>query len=243
MDMKRLVSNHWIGEFFAYLYMQVTCKLGSGVVKKVTLGNISRDFYARNEKMKHRIDKLRQKEASILSDFMTEIAEEDLFYDIGADFGLYTLFASSKIPENQIFAFEPYRPRVGRMRANLRLNGQNPTIIRKAIGNDKLKRGYKTTFKRPSPYISRINDIKNLPHPSIVKIDVDGGEYNVIEEIEPLLRKYVRVAYIEIHPHLLGSYDVTDDDVIARLKEMGFYIEKCNDSTGDQRPYFVKGSK
>ena len=58
-----------------------------------------------------------------------------MFYDIGADAGLYTVLVATKIPQECVISFEPNPLRRESLRRNLERNGVEATIRTEALGN------------------------------------------------------------------------------------------------------------
>jgi predicted RNA methylase len=58
-------------------------------------------------------------ELAILSDLLKEIKSDDVFYDIGADAGLYTVFVATKVPHVRLISFEPNPLRRESLQRNL----------------------------------------------------------------------------------------------------------------------------
>ena len=69
---------------------------------------------------------------------------------------------------------------------------------------------------------------KNLSLPNIVKIDVEGYEYQVIEGFEETLKQQIcRAVYLEVHPTLMPKR-IKPNNVMDLLKSFGFkFIKLC----------------
>jgi len=57
-----------------------------------------------------------------LTDFLSDIAPDDVVYDIGANTSLYTLFAAHRCPQGNVIAFEPYPPNVALLKQDISRN-------------------------------------------------------------------------------------------------------------------------
>lgn len=81
--------------------------------------------------------------------------------------------------------------------------------------------------------------------PSVIKIDVEGAEGNVLEGLSDVLsHPACRVVYCEIHaseslPNSVQDFDHTPETVENKLQEAGFVLELVSD--GDA--YMLKGTR
>ncbi|WP_144427230.1 hypothetical protein [Halolamina pelagica] len=76
-----------------------------------TLANHTVTFSAPTPTVVKRNQNRFKSEKQELRDFINEIKEGDVVYDVGANTGLYTLFAAKACPDVEVIAFEPY-PRI-----------------------------------------------------------------------------------------------------------------------------------
>jgi FkbM family methyltransferase len=123
----------------------------------------------------------------------------DVFVDVGANIGVYSLLAST-IPDVTILAFEPSSLAYQRLLENLRINGLNQVKAHNIALGSADRTGYLTTDKDTT---NRIVDPENtnsrfiepvtvrsldsffreyhVQKPSLIKIDVEGHELAVLE--------------------------------------------------------------
>ncbi|MFB6105375.1 MAG: FkbM family methyltransferase, partial [Halobacteriaceae archaeon] len=71
---------------------------------------------------------------------------------------------------------------------------------------------------------SSIVEQNDLPSPTVVKIDVEGAEYNVLKGMGDLLDG-VECVYCEIHHPSINEFGSTEDELISLLKDENFGIE------------------
>lgn len=75
-------------------------------------------------------------EKQSLEFLLSELRSDDVFFDIGAMYGLYTGFAARKLTEGSVVAFEPYPRNLEALERTVELNGLSNVEIRDvALGN------------------------------------------------------------------------------------------------------------
>lgn len=181
-------------------------------------------------------------EFPMLKSFMAHLDSDDCFYDIGAGFGLYSVFLSKSIGEKgRIIAFEPQLDVYGRLLENLRLNEiHNVQAFRVALSDSAgegaiqthdgsagriVSEGGRSPLPREHIHIVQGDDFisrQALSLPKLVKIDVEGHEYAVIKGLtRTLAQPCCRLLFCEIHPSFLPQ-GINPEDVLALLRSAGF---------------------
>ncbi len=124
------------------------------------------------------------------------LSEGDVFLDVGAHGGLYTIISGKAVGiKGKVLSFEPNPINLHFLRRNIKLNGlSNIIVIPKAIGS---KQGKVTLFYSPSETaltsaggnreknfevdVITIDEIANkLDSVSVMKIDTEGYDYQVL---------------------------------------------------------------
>jgi FkbM family methyltransferase len=173
---------------------------------------------------------------------------DEVLYDVGANVGAYTLVAAVAVPGARVVAFEPGAANFAALCANLELNevGERVIPVPLALGD----------HPRPAPLegagvpgaspslngategergmtvlVDRLDDVVDrfgFPPPDHLKLDVDGGELEVLAGAERLLGGGgVRSAMVELDR-------VRGPEVTERLCGLGF--ELAERSAGRDRP-------
>lgn len=177
-------------------------------------------------------------EQAVLQNFLSDVQSSDVVYDIGANVGLYSIFSASVVEPKNIVAFEPHPKSAQLLRKNSHLNEAGITIYDVALSDSeghailepnpptahKLREdgpdGIKVTMRRGDKLIRE----NNLPHPTVIKIDVEGAELSVLKGLGTVLSSEdCRCVYCEIHPHKSNT-DQLKQTISQLLEEAGFKI-------------------
>jgi FkbM family methyltransferase len=195
-------------------------------------------FYTPNEVTRWRVQTLYQKEPVTIQ-WLRTMPEGAVFADVGANVGMYTVFAAL-VRAAQVVAFEPESRNYRVLNENLRLNhlqervlalcaalsdrsgverlylsevgeGASCHSLGEAVGFDLKPRA--SAFVQGAVAL-RFDELA-LPCPDYIKIDVDGFEHKVIGGMEKTLREAkVRSLLVELNPSL------------AEHREMRSFLEK-----------------
>lgn len=230
--------------------------------KTLKIDPVEAVFYVNDRADCRAISYFKRYEMDMIRDMVDEISDHEIIWDIGANFGLYTCILQ-KNPHVEVIAFEPLPENQRRLQNNLDLNKLHCDIKGFALSNidEKVDFGFDTESDRSyggakiitghgDDVISveaRKGDSLNLPQPTIVKIDVEGAESDVIEGMEETLtHPKCRLLYCEIHHADEGSgstvkeYGSSPEEVEQHLKEFGFSIEVIVDR---EKQMQIKASK
>ena len=188
-------------------------------------------------------------ERFLMEQLLEGLRENDVFWDVGASFGLYTVIAAAKLHRRgAVVAFEPEPRMRALLERNLRLNGIGSVTVRATALGDRdgrtglfsaaspnagtsslaPRRDYRLR-KRGIPVEVRKGDtlsgLEGIPPPTCLKIDVEGSEGRVLAGMKNLLeRGGVRSLFCEVHPHLLPSFGDSVESLERTLADSGFGI-------------------
>jgi FkbM family methyltransferase len=162
-------------------------------------------------------------ETKLLESLLSELRTEDVFLDVGANLGLFSVFAAQKC--RQVISCEPEAIATERLRTNIQLNQLQNIVVVEAALTDQEGAGFiSTPASDKSIQDSRLassgqpvrlmrGDV--LPYlPTVVKIDVEGHEVSVLAGMNKLL-SHVRLLFCEIHA------GVNPDDIEGLLLRCG----------------------
>ena len=155
------------------------------------------------------------------------LTEGDVFLDIGANIGYFSLYAA-KIRNANVIAFEPSKRELHRFYKNIATNKlNNITVYPFALGNETTKLTlnladfqnpgknsivHSESNKQTSQEIINIATLGDLVSPihigkiKLVKIDVEGYEYHVLQGLESVMEHLQDVVFI-IEITTISEYD------------------------------------
>ena len=160
-------------------------------------------------------------EIKIIKFLIQNFKNDDIFYDIGANYGFYTLLAQEFITKGEIHAFEPSPKIFKLLRENSRLDIYKNTFLNEMALSDKtgeteffdreisgqsggsslIKHQNFLKYKVIKVKTTTLDDyISNHKPPTIMKIDVEGGEPLVLKGALKLLKKYSPIIIMEFLP-------------------------------------------
>lgn len=200
---------------------------------------------------------VRTTERYMIKEILTELRPNDVFWDVGANLGFYSLLAAS-VPGVNVIAFEPNPSVTDRLKSNIAFSGKsNVRVLEVALTDTEgaVKFDIVNNGRHGQAHIAFDNDNNTLdvaastgdrltmtgavPPPDVIKIDVEGAEYFVIKGIPKALAG-CRIVFCEIHPQI-RQYGGSAIALESNLKDLGFNLAKIqerNDNT-----YHLKASR
>ena len=168
------------------------------------------------------------KEPGTIEWIRNEVRPGDVFFDIGANIGIYTIFAAYRSGESgKVFAFEPHSTSFTKLLQNIGLNNLQDIVVpcnfalhdedgyfpfnyssREAGSSDSQLSSVRGAFVAEyKPDITELKHAvsidnllasKKLPAPHHVKIDVDGNEYLILRGMSRLLNSVERPRSLQV---------------------------------------------
>lgn len=225
----------------------------------VNLDEFKIKFYCTSLKELNRAKSVLTKEPGTVNWIKKDIKEGEVFYDIGANIGVYSLIAAKIVKEKgQVYSFEPHAFNFASLLKNISLNNLQSIISPMSISlNDETrfdKFYYKTLIigSSNSQLSSNINSIGNdfkpeitqlmpaynidylidnniIKRPDHIKIDVDGIEINIIHGMKKLLKSNF-VKSIQVEINL-----PIKNQVVNFMEECGYKVKEKHFTSGGQR--------
>jgi len=185
-------------------------------------------------------------ERRVLESFISNLADDDIVWDVGANIGIYTCFAAKKLSAGTAIGFEPVPVNRARLEENLRANAPKSSW---QTTTDSLWNANETlslAFDHPESnrldagaghhYLTDTDGwtsvechrgdelvTEGMQVPDVMKIDVQGAELQVLSGMGDVLDG-VREIYLEIHREKSGRYDTSADTIEALLREEGYEL-------------------
>ncbi len=154
--------------------------------------------------------------------FINKMSKCSVFYDVGANVGIYSIIGAKTYKNVQIFAFEPVASTRLYLKENLIFNNiSNVLIIPYALGNsNSVKKMYKVESApgvnsligsrflsyKPTSYdlieVRKLDDVflnMNLPKPDFIKVDIEGYEPYFVDGSIELIQKYTPLLMLEVN--------------------------------------------
>jgi len=227
--------------------------------------NIMMRFALQSQLALYRVSSFETKEPETVK-WISGFSEDDVFVDIGANMGLYTIFASV-FARARVFSFEPESQNYALLNRNIQLNKVADRVVAWccALSNErKFDRLYmaqthaagsghefgaevtpelkpaRALFAQGSMSITLDDLVKEgaVPQPRHVKIDVDGFEHLVVAgALNTFENRYLSSVLIEISPHLDQHAKLISD-----MHAMGFnfdpeQVENARRKEGNTKDY------
>lgn len=196
-------------------------------------------------------------ETELSQQLANHIKPDSVFVDIGANIGYHSLFVSSLLNNSgEVHAFEPITSLSNQFKESVQINGfTNIEIHTTGLGEKKAtveinlrdeNMGGSSLFEHNDLNIVKISGtekitIKTLDSilfpktkVSVIKIDVEGYEFEALRGAENILKRDHPVIFLEFSPIFYSQdYPEKSTDFINYLKEIGYSFFTLDGATLD----------
>jgi FkbM family methyltransferase len=177
------------------------------------------------------------------------------FLDIGANDGMYAVFAAKRVgPSGTVWAFEPSPRELDRLRLNLELNQLAAQVFPVALGDtaadvELLVAGYEheghntlgafayegVTGTREKVAMRRLDDIVAENRPAridVLKLDVEGAEWRVLTGSLETLRRYRPILLFEVSEGSLRNQGASGAALLDLVRAQNYALFAFDRATG-----------
>ncbi len=179
-----------------------------------------------------------------------DVSDTTVIYDVGACVGTYAMTVAKRLPNARVYAFEPQAEMFARLRQNLALNEiQNVTTFNFGLSKAKnigtlfntatwpdgsinygaaslhgMKGGAKNLLKE-TINLFNLDDViaeKKLPLPKVVKVDIEGHEYEFLLGALETIQSEKPVFILEFNTSNFERRDIDSFAPVYLLKSFGY---------------------
>lgn len=177
----------------------------------------------------------------VIESELMKLNEGDVFVDIGANIGYLTILASKRVgASGHVYSYEPSEREYSRLLRNLAVNKtSNVHASRLALSNftgqvalwvseehtglNRILSPGANVAGDVSVPVSRLDELLYLPEIKLIKIDVEGAEFLVLEGMTALFnRTAIDSIVVEITPDFLRRYGHTKAHIYEFMRNQGF---------------------
>lgn len=179
-----------------------------------------------------------------------DLKSGDVIIDIGGNIGIVSIYLAKKYPGVKIYAFEPVLENYKNFLKNIKLNNISSDIItleHKAVTKDGrcinmninpvntggssisdiIGQGYirqKENSNVTSITLSNIIEKYNIENIKLLKIDCEGAEYEILQNIEPKILNKIELIRGEFHENKKLTNQFDADNLLNYTQQ---YVKNC----------------
>lgn len=202
--------------------------------------------------------KMRERESRAIETAINALEPGDVFYDIGANRGVYALLAAARHPTIQSVAIEPFPANLEALSRDADRNNLSVSMYQVALTDEdgeavfdvakQAGEGHRSGAIRPEAVgtgitvdtrrLDTLRERNIIPPPDVMKVDVEGAEPAVFRGMERTLTDTPpRDIVFEIHDHervsgpRLTKFGMTADELCSYIANRGFRITKLGEAS------------
>jgi FkbM family methyltransferase len=241
-------AGHWPPPKLVRRFHRRVLELRDRLLRRVEIqnGSFRYRFHCASVRELNRCLKLLSKEPGTIEWIETEIKPGDVFYDIGANIGIFSIFAARHMePGGKLYAFEPHAANFARLMENIACNELQGVVFpcnlplhstegfgyfnyesilpgssnSQFLDQDRTPRSMSELKYAVS--VDRLIEAGHVAAPHHVKIDVDGNELEVLRGMSRLLESpdHPRSIQVELN-------DGLGEQVVAFLERVGYRLTR-----------------
>lgn len=237
-----------------YIYNKMKAKASKRYSKWAGVRTISVDpyevkVYTDNASCIGAFRNFQSNEKIVAETILRHINPTDVFFDVGANVGIYSCLAAEAIDSGEVVSFEPYPPNIRELKRNLNLNESRAVIKKIALGDDSGEVGFTPPTESQGAYggaaviqhsqpeytvqqstVDHLVSEAEIPTPDILKIDVEGAEMDVLQGMSNTLSEdRCGLIVCEVHQPMeqrssIEDFNGSKEDVIRFLESNGYSV-------------------
>lgn len=179
------------------------------------------------------------------------LSQDSVFLDIGANLGVFTLFAAKRTPLGQVWAFEPVTAVFNKLSANVQLNKFSRVhLIKSALSDTEQQRdihiptlpfkdgsfneGISSFFRNLDQgrqesvrvtTLDRFVEQEGLQRIDIMKIDVEGSELSALCGAKQTLSRFHPKIIVEINAETSSMAGYESREILNYLQQFGYTFQ------------------
>lgn len=179
-------------------------------------------------------------EESVQDCLASVLTTDQVFYDIGANVGFFSLLAATIVGcHGRVVSIEPHPLTAGQLVRQMRVNGYDATVLKVALSDyegtgtfddsaPSVMASLKANTDGPTitvPVTTLDNISKSFRTPDVIKIDVEGEELQVLDGARHLLEEHHPTLIVELHSSaIVHAYN-------QKLEQLGYRTVPISDRT------------
>jgi len=230
------------------LFWRAMCLLRTGATVRLRRWNLRMFLPTRWRVMGEYIFTLREYYEPELAYLEEVLSPGKVFFDVGANIGIYTLVASRIVGQTgRVVAFEPSIQSFPGLQRNVALNSLTNVIAFRAALSD--KRGTARLYHAPDPVANSVcgdpawgADAEEITvetldcmfeqacvqHVDVIKIDAEGAEELVLRGAKKILAEMRPVVIFEVNPDACVRFGLSPNGVRELLASLGYQFRSLH---------------
>ena len=179
-----------------------------------------------------------------LGDLLKKIIKpNDIFLDIGANIGYFSLLAATKEPTASVISFEPVKSLFEKLKENILINNiQNINAVKIAVGEKNEEKEIfisgqenlgMSSFRQPENYSGKSEKVNVLTidewfknsgftNIDIIKLDIEGSELAALKGMEKTLQDLKPAVIVELNQETLSLFGLAPVDILNSMEQLKF---------------------
>jgi FkbM family methyltransferase len=184
--------------------------------------------------------------------YLSFVRRGNIVLDIGANVGAHTVFFSHLVGNHgRVFAFEPLSENIDALKETIRLRSRSPNvrIFQAAVGTPG-DSGRRVVMTAPEQDLTQASlrvqaagswrqqsareyevsltsldaepEVRYLPSIDVIKIDVEGGELDVLKGGAQTIRRHYPVIYCEVYEEWAAKFGYAPADLVSFVRFLGY---------------------